>query len=412
MNRIDDLKRQLAQLDELIKTGVLTGEAAGKARERLEAEVLAAVLQPGAAASAGAAPTGAAGEAKARPSRTLLFGVLAFVVVFGAAGYAWLGNRDGLAAQPGATGDVAAGNAAASAPHALGAAQIEAMAQRLADRLKDNPDDVEGWTMLGRSYGAMGRFPQALQAYQRVIDLRPKDAQAYADYADALGMVNGRKLEGEPEKFIAKALQLDADNAKALSLAGTVAFDKGDAALAARHWERAMQGVEPGSDMARQLQSALAEARQRAGLPPLASAGQAPMGAAAADPAGGSARPVDAKAAAAAAVQVSVTLAPALAAKAAPDDTVFIFARAQQGPKAPLAIQRRQVRDLPLELTLDDSMAMSPALRLSSQQQVVIGARITKSGNPMPQPGDMQGLSPVVAVGTRGVKVEIGEVVR
>ena len=112
----------------------------------------------------------------------------------------------------------------------------------------------------------------------------------------------------------------------------------------------------------------------------------------------------------AASVQVRITLAPALAARAAPGDTVFIFARSPQGGRAPLAIQRRQVKDLPLDITLDDAMAMSPALRLSTVSQVIIGARISKSGNAMAQPGDLQGLSPVVAVGSRGLQLQIGEV--
>ena len=107
-----------------------------------------------------------------------------------------------------------------------------------------------------------------------------------------------------------------------------------------------------------------------------------------------------------------ISLAPALLAKAAPEDTVFIFARALQGSKAPLAILRRQVKDLPLEVTLDDSTAMSPALRLSTQTQVVIGARVSKSGQAMPQPGDLQGLSPTVVVGARGVQLVIADVVR
>ena len=115
---------------------------------------------------------------------------------------------------------------------------------------------------------------------------------------------------------------------------------------------------------------------------------------------------------ASASVQARISLAPALLAKAAPEDTVFIFARALQGPKAPLAILRRQVKDLPLEVTLDDSTAMSPALRLSTQTQVVIGARVSKSGQAMPQPGDLQGLSPTVSVGTRGVQLVIADVVR
>ena len=112
-------------------------------------------------------------------------------------------------------------------------------------------------------------------------------------------------------------------------------------------------------------------------------------------------------------MQARITLAPALAAKVSPDDVVFVFARALDGgPKAPLAIQRLQVKNLPLDITLDDSMAMSPAMSLSTQKQVVVGARISKSGSAMAQPGDLQGLSPTVDVGAKGVKVEIAEVVK
>jgi cytochrome c-type biogenesis protein CcmH len=216
-------------------------------------------------------------------------------------------------------------------------------------------------------------------------------------------MVNGRKLDGEPEALIAKALTIDPDNLKALGVAGTIAFERGDAAKAATLWERALRVAPPGSELAGRLQGALDEARQRAGLPPLPNA-VAAAPSAAAGPAGDAA-------AGAGSVQVRITLAPALAARASPEDTLFVFARAPQGGKAPLAIQRRQVKDLPLDVTLDDSMAMSPAMRLSSVPQVVIGARISKSGNAMPQPGDLQGLSPVVPVGTQGLALQIAEVV-
>ena len=434
MKRIDELKAQLAQLDELILTQVLTGDAARQAREKLEAEILAAVLQPvasqgvhaaigaGSGADAGADAGAAAGvaveasAAAARPSGRLLVGLAAFALVFAAAGYAWLGNPAALAVAPGAAGAAAP----AEASQGVDKAQFEAMTQRLAERLKTQPEDAEGWVMLGRSYSVLERFPQAVEAYRQVITLRPNEAQGYADMADAMGMGAGRKLEGESEKLISRALALDPDNAKALGLAGTVAFDRGDAAGAAKHWEHALAKVEPGSDMAGRLRGAVDEARKRAGLPPLPAAAQgvaaaanpvvpaAPVavGAAPAAPAGQAAQ----AAPAGASVQVRISLAPALASKAAPDDTVFIFARAQAGPKAPLAIQRRQVKDLPVDVTLDDSMAMSPALRLSTVAQVVIGARISKSGNAMPQPGDLQGLSAVVAVGSKGLKLEIAEV--
>ena len=408
MTRLDDLKRQLAELDSLIRDGVLTGEAARSARDRLEAEILAAVLTPApatpAAGPAAAGPAAAAAAVPvippdARPSGRLLAGLGVFALVFAAAGYAWLGNPAALAVAPG----VQASAKAVEGGGDISRAQFEAMAERLAERLKAKPDDAEGWSMLGRSYSVLEMFPQALTAFQRVIALRPQDAQGYVDYADALGMTQGRKLAGEPEKLIARALQLDPDNVKALSLSGTLALDRGDAAGAAQLWAHALQKTEPGSEMAQRLQGAIDDARQRSAGPagPALAAAQGPAAAPAA---------LAAPAAAAGSVQVRISLAPALAAKASPDDTVFIFARALQGGKAPLAIQRRQVKDLPLQLTLDDSMAMSPALRLSSVSQVIVGARVSKSGNAMPQPGDLQGLSPAVAVGARGLQLQIADV--
>ena len=396
MTRLDDLKRQLAELDSLIRDGVLTGEAARSARDRLEAEILAAVLTAAPATPAGAVPVI---PPYARPSGRLLAGLGVFALVFAAAGYAWLGNPAALAVAPG----VQASAKAVEGGGDISRAQFEAMAERLAERLKAKPDDAEGWSMLGRSYSVLEMFPQAQTAFQRVIALRPQDAQGYVDYADALGMTQGRKLAGEPEKLIARALQLDPDNVKALSLSGTLALDRGDAAGAAQLWAHALQKADPGSEMAQRLQGAIDDARQRTAGPaaPALAAAQAPASAPAA---------LVASAAALGSVQVRISLAPALAAKASPDDTVFIFARALQGGKAPLAIQRRQVKDLPLQLTLDDSMAMSPALRLSSVSQVIVGARVSKSGNAMPQPGDLQGLTPAVAVGARGLQLQIADV--
>ena len=402
MMRLDELKDQLRQLNEMIRVGELQGDAARKARDTLEAEVLAAVLRRD-AVSAPLAVT-------ARPSRRLIAGLVAFVLVVGGAGYAWLGNREGLLVPPGVRAPADSGGAS----HELGAGQIEMMAEQLAGRLKEHPDDARGWSMLGRTYGVLGRFPQAKEAYQHVIDLRPQDAQAYADYADASAMANGGKLEGEPEKMIERALQLDPDNAKALSLAGTLALRRGDAALAASRWERALRGVEPASDMANQIQAALNEARQRSGPASLA-ASSAPSQAGAADPrtsTSGIATAAGDAAARAPSVKVHVSVSTALRARAAPDDTVFVYARAVQGPKAPLAIQRLRVRDLPLIVTLDDAASMSPALRLSTATEVVIGARISKTGAALAQPGDLQGLSPAVAVGAQDVRVEISDVVK
>jgi cytochrome c-type biogenesis protein CcmH len=235
-------------------------------------------------------------------------------------------------------------------------------------------------------------------AFKRVVALRPDDAQAYADQADAAAMAAGRQLAGEPERLIARALQLDPKNLKALALAGTIAFDRGDFAGAIRHGAGAIAAGAAGSDLVRTLQAGVGEAKARAAGPAAAAATPPPAS----------------TAAAAAAGQVSgrVVLAPALLAQAAPGDTLFVFARAANGRGMPLAILRKQVKDMPFDFVLDDTLAMSPAARLSGAAQVVVGARISKSGNAMAQPGDLQGASPPVPVGTRALQIEIADVVK
>ncbi|MGD9835069.1 MAG: c-type cytochrome biogenesis protein CcmI [Piscinibacter sp.] len=375
--RIDDLKRQIRQLDELAASGTLPAEQAAASRAKLEQELLALVMQN---ESASATP---------RASRKMIWGMAAFVVVVAAAGYARYGTPSAVKGVPVASSEGGAGHG-----NAMG--QIEEMVGQLEQRLKDKPDDAEGWSMLGRSYSAMGRYPDAVSAFQRVIDMKPKEAQAYADLADAKAMAAGRNLTGEPAALIAKALQLDPKNLKALALAGTIAFDSNDFAKAAMLWEAAVAVAEPGSELARNLQGGVAEARARAGQP-AAAAPQAPTAPAAAG---------------AGTVAGEVQLAAALKGRVSPEDTVFVFARATEGPKMPLAILRKQVKDLPISFTLDDSTAMSPATRLSSARQVVVGARISKSGNATPQPGDLQGFSQPVAVGASGLKIEIAEEVK
>lgn len=395
--RLDDLKRRQAQLDDLIAQGVLGGDAAREAREKLEREIVDAVT--GAADGGGAVAAPAAPGSQ--PSRRLVVGITLFVVVFGVLGYLWRGNFAGLRVGPGDPASMAAGGGAGQ----ITAEQIETMVANLAARLKEKPDDPDGWAMLGRSYAALGRPADAVAAYKKVVELRPKDAQALADLADGMAMANNRTLEGEPERLIAEAVKLDGRNVKALALAGTVAFNRSDYAGAVGYWQRAIDASEPGSEFAQQLQGALNEARNRAGQPAVAAA-SAP-----AAPAAGGGQ-ATAAAAAAAVVAGRVTLSKSIADRVAPGDTLFIFARAAAGPKMPLAILKKQAGDLPVEFQLDDTLAMSPAAKLSSASQVVVGARISKSGNAMPQPGDLQVLSAPVALGTRGLALEIADVVK
>jgi cytochrome c-type biogenesis protein CcmH len=381
-----DLQRQLEQLDDLAASGALTADQVRDAKARL-----------------GAVP---------RPSRRLVAGLVVFCAVFAAAGYAWLGTPQGWNVSPGSPAVAEAG------PTHVSDAEVEAMLKRLTDRLAQQPEDAEGWSMLGRSYMVLGRFADAVGAFRKLLALRPDDAQALVDLADAQAMQAGRKLAGEPEKLIQRALELDPRNLKALALAGTIAFDRGDFAAAVRHWEAAIAAAQPGSELAQNLQSGVDEARRRGGMPASPTALAAAPAASAAPPAAAPppvapATPA-APATAAAGAQVSgkVVLAGALQGRAGPDDTLFVFARPADGSRMPLALLKKRVADLPLEFSLDDTMAMSPAARLSGAQQVVVGARISKSGNAMPQPGDLQGFSPPVPVGTGNVSVEIADVVK
>ena len=327
----------------------------------------------------------------------------AFVLILGLAGYAWRGNFEGLQTAPGGS---------AAAPDASGAeggghadeAQINAMLERLAEKLKSRPDDAQGWAMLARSYTARGRHEDALPAYKRVAELLPRDAQALADYADGLATVSKGQLTGEPEKLVMQALALDKNNVKALSLAGTLAFDRADYKAAVGFWEPAAKAADPAGEMSQQLRSALAEARQRAGL----SAAELPVTEAVAV----SASKGPPLVAGGASVSGRVELAAALKSKMSPDDTLFIFARAPTGSRMPLAILRKKASDLPFSFVLDDSLAMSSAAKLTSVPLVVVGARISKSGDAVPRPGDLQGMSAPLAVGSRDIRLEITELVQ
>ena len=266
-------------------------------------------------------------------------------------------------------------------PQAVSAAQVEAMVGRLAARMRENPEDVEGWKMLGRSYSVLGRFAEAADAYAKAAVREPRDAQLLADFADALAMARGQSLEGEPEKLVLRALEIDPNNLKALALAGTAAFGRNDFAGAAAYWERMLPHVPPNSEDARTIRENVAEARKLTGT-------------------------------ASAVLKGTVSISPALKAKASPDDVVFVFARAVEGPPMPLAVARTRVRDLPYEFRLDDSMAMTPQAKLSAFPRVVVGARVSKSGNAAAQPGDLQGASAPVANNASAVDVVIDSTVR
>jgi cytochrome c-type biogenesis protein CcmH len=295
---------------------------------------------------------------------------------------------------------------AASSPHALSREQIEAMVERLAERLKTNPDDADGWHMLARSYVAFGRYPDAAQAYDRAIALVPGDPQLLSDYADTLAMVNGRSLEGRPMELVQAALKIDPAHQKSLALAGTAAFNRRAFSEAIDYWQRLQRTLLADSEQARSIEASIAQAR-REGAGGGATT-QATMAATSTAPAPAPTPP----AATGAVVAGRVSVAQALQSRIGASDTLFVFARAVNGPRMPLAIVRVSANQTwPFTFTLDDSQAMTPQMKISGHAEVMLGARLSRSGNATPQSGDLMGTLGPVKLGQRDVQLVIDTVV-
>jgi cytochrome c-type biogenesis protein CcmH len=212
-------------------------------------------------------------------------------------------------------------------------------------------------------------------------------------------MAQERRLGGKPEALLARALQIDPRNQKALALSATALLERGDVDAALARWRELRQLVTPGSDDAREIDAVIAEVEEdrRAG-------GRG----------GAVAAPVQAPPSTAAAPKAltgRVEVDPKLASRIAPDDTVFIVARAVEGPRIPLAVMRLRARELPAAFRLDDSMGMVPEMKLSAAPRVIVEARVSRSGNAMTQSGDLRGTSAPLAPGSADIRIVVGEIV-
>jgi cytochrome c-type biogenesis protein CcmH len=411
------LRSQLQQLEERQRRGVLAQPEYEQERARLERALLDHVLTTPTAPRTGAAsapavapsvaplaPTTAAAPAP-RPSWRMTAWLSVAVLAIAVAGYSITG-MPGLATGPVPTAEQAAGD-----PHAMSAEQFAAAVEGLAQQLQHEPGNAEGWATLARSYVQLGRVEAALPAFAKAVQLLGDEPRLLADYADAMAVANDRSLEGEPTKLVERALKADPNHLKALALAGTAEFNRKNYAGAVRHWEKLSQVAPPDSPWREQLQRSIDEARELGRLPTGGAPAVTAAAAATAAPAA-AAPPPATLASAGPVVSGTVRLAPSVAAQAAPEDTVFLLARPAEGSRMPLAVVRKQVKDLPFEFALDDAMAMSPAMKLSLFPQIVIDARVSKSGQAQPAPGDLVGRTAPIANHASGVVVEIAEVVR
>jgi len=381
---------QMHELERDRDLGLVTPEHFEEARNELARRLLADVPE----AAAGAPQTEADRRAGA-----WRFVALAAVPLAAVLGYLVLGMPQSL--------DATVSSRAASAEPAEQAKNLENLTERLAARLASNPQDAEAWVLLARSNQMLGRAGEAAKAFARAIELVPDAAQLHADYADTLvASANGQWTDAA-KQAVARALSLDASHPKALWLAGTEAYARKDYKVALAYWEKLLPLAEAGSDVARMIEGNIAEVRGLLGKAPAVVQSPAPKPVAVPPAAAQSAAAVTGKA-----VSGTIALDPKLAGKVQGAESVFVFVRAAQGPRMPLAIRRIRVQDLPYAFSLDDSAAMAPGMVISAFEQVVVGARVSRSGDATPKPGDLEGYSAPVKPGTSGIEVKIHAEVR
>lgn len=379
---VDGNARWLRALDDALAAGVVERDEYAAKRAAIEAS-------PSAAPAAGRSRAAAA----AIVAVALLLPASALLL------YRVVGTPEAL---------VAANLAPAEAAHGDSGPAMEQAIATLAQRLKEHPDDVEGWALLGRAYGATGRVAEARDAWKRAHELAPDNAAVTVEYAQALAVAaDDRRIDGEARTLLEGVLAGDARNQRALWLLGIGDYQAGryDAAIA--RWKALLPLLPPESEVARSVNAQIAEAEAKRDGKPVA-----PPAALAQDAPAAPATPATGTAAASPKLTVEASLAPALKDKLDPDATLFVFARAAGGPPMPLAIRRMKASELPVTVTLDDSLAMMPSMKLSSFPQVVVGARVSKSGNAMPQSGDLQTLSaPVDVTRAEPIALTIDQVV-
>jgi len=262
---------------------------------------------------------------------------------------------------------------------------IVQMVAKLEQRLQQNPDDLEGWTMLGRSYSYMQQYQKAADVFAQLNRRLPDDAEIMLQYANNLAMARNGRMSGEPAELVVKVLQKQPDNGNALWLAGIAAAEQGKYAEARQRWQKLLSLLPPDSESLPQIKQMLAALSAEEGK-------------------NDNAAPVE--------IKVQVDIEPALKANQPADATVFIYAQAITGPKMPLAIVRKQVKDLPVSVLLNDAVAMQGGPRLGDQQQLRIVARVSQSGQAMAQPGDLIGSAEVSQPFTQTAAIIINQTVK
>lgn len=383
-------REQLADLERDRQQGLVSDHDYNVSRDELSRRLLEDA-QTTRAESDTSATTAAGGSWRGR--RWLAIGLMFYLPLAGLGLYGWLG-------QPLALDPVALSQG--EPDHAVDPAKLTDMVAKLEQRLQDEPQQVEGWVMLGRVQRARERFEESAQAYARALALSASDEVAI-ERAEVLARARGG-FEGEPWQIIERVLKADPDHVSARLLAGSAAYSEGRYAVALTHWRRVQARMAADAPDRAELDEAVAQAEAK--LTSFAS-GPAPAGGAVSG--GSSSAPASSPVAGVTSARITgrVALSPSLAARVSPQDTVFIYATPTQGSRMPLAVVRTTVEKLPFNFVLDESTAMGPQATLAGQSQVSVRARISSTGDAMPKPGDLGVLKTPVKVGATGVELKI-----
>lgn len=260
-------------------------------------------------------------------------------------------------------------------------AQMDQLTRQLEERLEDNPDNPDGWAMLGRSYMRMERYPQAARAFERLADVAGDDdsrAVAWGLSAQAWFFDSQGSMTDEVTRAMDRAREYNPDEVNTLGLLGIHAFEQRDFEEAIRHWEKIIE-VAPDHPQLPSIREGVTRAYEQLGMDVPERLQNAPSG--------GEEESVSDRG-----VNVRIELDDAFSGEIPPDTTLFVYARTPDMRSAPLAVARLTAGELPAELRLDDRLAMAPQSKISGADEVVIAARISPSGAATPQPGDYQGL--------------------
>ncbi|MDE3234129.1 MAG: c-type cytochrome biogenesis protein CcmI [Pseudomonadota bacterium] len=308
--------------------------------------------------------------------------------------YLWVGEPDALNPM------------AVQANDKVDPTQLLQMAESLAQKLNDKPDNLQGWVMLGRTYRTLEKFDASVQAYDRALKLSADD-DLKLERVEVLAMKSQGNFEGEPWNVIRDILQRDPQNYGALLMAGSASYSHEKFADALKYWQQARKPLAADNPDVPGLDEAIASVQQKLGMPVQVAKGPSAQMNAAQTPAAAPSANTSGAASTGLTVSGQVAIAEALKGKVKPSDVVFIYATPANGERMPLAIFKTTVAQLPLAFTLDDSTAMTPERKLSGAGEVLVKVRVSKSGNAMPQSGDLAGTLGPVKVGAKGLKLEI-----